>query len=547
MEEQTAAPDRAARPAPPAPKPAEKESFKSAGTSALKKILLAALVLVLYNSYKGYFAPLDPQHVHFRNDMAPGAHFDVNFLLHDLKKRDSETVHKNRSMVYSDNATLASTNFTLSIPKALFDEDPGRFRMEVQVVYNSPKLSHAKAVSCYSHIAKPMETRVKTSEFYNPTAKAERGTVQPHLFTKLHYSLVFDTNKYDFLDADIASYLYQTEPRQRVPGEPEEDSFFPHVDCSLYWTLRRDKVPISHFAGNQTLPVEVSFSTQKYLKHNWAMKLYIAEQQAGSAFSDVNALEEFKVILSDNSFAYLVVLFSVNFLHTLFSLLSMKNNISFYKGVKSRAGISVRKHYTDILFQAVIVLYLIENDTSIVVVILTVAEGLLSVWIALKVTKFERRPDGRFPFFQLEGGHNRVECETERYDREATTFLSWIFFPLLAGYVVYSFLTTPKIDYYPFALKNLVAFIHAVGFINMTPQIYINYKLKSVEFLPWKAMIYQFLNTIIDDLFAFAVKMPALQRISVFRDDVIFVIYLVQKWIYRKNVRAEEDEKVKTE
>ena len=40
----------------------------------------------------------------------------------------------------------------------------------------------------------------------------------------------------------------------------------------------------------------------------------------------------------------------------------------------------------------------------------------------------------------------------------------------------------------------------------MTPQLFINYKLKSVAHLPWKAMIYKSLNTFIDDLFAFVIK-----------------------------------------
>ena len=46
-------------------------------------------------------------------------------------------------------------------------------------------------------------------------------------------------------------------------------------------------------------------------------------------------------------------------------------------------------------------------------------------------------------------------------------------------------------------------------------------------------MTYKFLNTIIDDLFAFVIKMPTLHRLSVFRDDLIFVIYLYQRWIYK--------------
>ena len=57
----------------------------------------------------------------------------------------------------------------------------------------------------------------------------------------------------------------------------------------------------------------------------------------------------------------------------------------------------------------------------------------------------------------------------------------------------------------------------------MTPQLFINYKLKSVAHLPWRMMTYKALNTFIDDLFAFVIKMPTLYRIGCFRDGKCFV------------------------
>ena len=85
----------------------------------------------------------------------------------------------------------------------------------------------------------------------------------------------------------------------------------------------------------------------------------------------------------------------------------------------------------------------------------------------------------------------------------------------------------------------------------MTPQLFINYKLKSVSHLPWRMMTYKALNTFIDDLFAFVIKMPTMYRIGCFRDgnvdlsskarahslvlpfpDIIFFIYLYQRYIY---------------
>ena len=57
-------------------------------------------------------------------------------------------------------------------------------------------------------------------------------------------------------------------------------------------------------------------------------------------------------------------------------------------------------------------------------------------------------------------------------------------------------------------------------FVVMTPQLFINYKLKSTAHLPWKAMCYKSINTFIDDLFAFVVKMPTMHRVACLRDDV---------------------------
>ena len=37
-------------------------------------------------------------------------------------------------------------------------------------------------------------------------------------------------------------------------------------------------------------------------------------------------------------------------------------------------------------------------------------------------------------------------------------------------------------------------------------QIYINFRLKSVAHLPWRALVYKTLNTFVDDLFSFVIK-----------------------------------------
>lgn len=117
--------------------------------------------------------------------------------------------------------------------------------------------------------------------------------------------------------------------------------------------------------------------------------------------------------------------------------------------------------------------------------------------------------------------------------------------------MIYSLIYQEHKGWYSFILSTLVGFIYMFGFIMMTPQLFINYKLKSVAHIPWRAFIYKALNTFIDDLFAFIIKMPTLHRLSCFRDDLIFFIYLYQRWIYPVDMKRvnefgqefDEDEK----
>ena len=44
--------------------------------------------------------------------------------------------------------------------------------------------------------------------------------------------------------------------------------------------------------------------------------------------------------------------------------------------------------------------------------------------------------------------------------------------------------------------------------------------------------MYKAFNTFIDDVFAFAIAMPMVHRLACLRDDVVFFIYLYQRWLY---------------
>ncbi len=123
----------------------------------------------------------------------------------------------------------------------------------------------------------------------------------------------------------------------------------------------------------------------------------------------------------------------------------------------------------------------------------------------------------------------------------AFNYLSYILFPLVICYTIYSVVYEKHKSWYSFIIGTLVGFVYTFGFISMTPQLFINYKLKSVAHMPGRTFMYKALNTFIDDLFAFVIKMPWLHRLACLRDDVVFFVYLYQRWIYPEDKRRRNE------
>lgn len=128
--------------------------------------------------------------------------------------------------------------------------------------------------------------------------------------------------------------------------------------------------------------------------------------------------------------------------------------------------------------------------------------------------------------------HLSNEEITEQFDRQGMRYLSYLLYPICIGGAIYSLLYQPHRSFYSWTLNSLVNGVYAFGFLFMLPQLFVNYKLKSVSALPWRVFMYSAFNTFIDDFFAFLIKMPTAHRVACLRDDVVFIIYLYQRWLY---------------
>lgn len=334
-------------------------------------------------------------------------------------------------------------------------------------------------------------------------------------------------------------------PRGKIPPQmlPQMKftplgNYFPTLYVNDFWLFREHVQPLNRSVASLQLTLRLyTLSTWKWLIYE-QMSQSFETQVNTMGTSNPSEIDEFKRMLVETNPWLLGLTVVVSVLHMVFDMLAFKNDITFWKDRKSTTGLSVRSIFLNTFCQVVIFLYLLDNETTWMVVLSAGVGCLIEFWKIKQVCMLNRTDT--FPYFSFE--EKRSSSKTRRFDELAMKYLSWALFPLVAGYGVYTLVYEEHKGWYSWILSTLTGAVYTFGFIMMTPQLFINYKHKSVKHLPWKVFTYKALNTFIDDLFAFIIKMPTLHRLACFRDDVVFFIYLYQRYIYRNNTRPSEDE-----
>jgi hypothetical protein len=292
------------------------------------------------------------------------------------------------------------------------------------------------------------------------------------------------------------------------------------------------------------------------------------ETQKALGFEDSD-IDEIKRLIADTNITLLSITMLASALHLLFEFLTFKSEVSFWNKNKDLTGLSVRSLFLDLIGQTIILFYLIEKESSLLTVVPCAIGCLIALWkghraaglqfvkassnrhvawwnwapvmltgYELRATRLDARSE------QIESNENdssssnsskskdRLIAMTIESDRMATKYLGAILLPLASGYTIYSLIYNEHRSWYSWLITSAASAVYALGFVLMTPQLFLNWKLKSVAHLPWRVLVYKSLNTFIDDLFSFIIRMPTMARISCFRDDVVFFIYLYQRWLY---------------
>uniref|UniRef100_UPI0037E776E7 lipid scramblase CLPTM1L n=1 Tax=Semicossyphus pulcher TaxID=241346 RepID=UPI0037E776E7 len=345
-----------------------------------------------------------------------------------------------------------------------------------------------------------------------------------HWRTRLTLNVVGDHFVFDreYLPSDVHRYL-------RVFQNGKKMVYLPLLFVDELSNRVKDLVEVN--STSMELPLTISYDAISLGRLRFWIHMQDAVfslQQFG--FTEKDA-DEIKGIFVDTNLYFLALTFFVAAFHLLFDFLAFKNDISFWKQKKSMVGMSSKAVLWRCFSTIVIFLYLFDEQTSLLVLIPAGIGSIIEVWKVKKAFKIQVSWKGGKPTF-LFGKLDESERRTEEYDTLAMKYLSYLLYPLCIGGAVYALIFLRYKSWYSWLINSLVNGVYAFGFLFMLPQLFVNYKLKSVAHLPWKAFMYKAFNTFIDDVFAFIITMPTSHRLACFRDDVVFLVYLYQRWLY---------------
>lgn len=317
------------------------------------------------------------------------------------------------------------------------------------------------------------------------------------------------------------------------PNYMVREPYIPRLFVDEFW-MTDDQLVKLNATGSNLFETDVTFGLMSSPRWRFQTHMEHSFTQNAKLFGDDSEeMLQIRDLFANTSPMLLVTTMVVSILHMVFEFLAFKNDVIFWQSCSPdmlNKFVSVKSILVGIVMQLLLLLYLWDESANIIVLATNIISILIDVWKVQRAMKLVWIKVCGVPLPAL--ASKVVREKADDFDSQAMKWLGIALSPCVAGYGVYTLLVDCHRGWYSLFLTFTASCVYSLGFILMTPQVFINYKHKTVAFLPWRKFIYRAINTFIDDLFAFIIRMPTMHRLSCFRDDLVFIIYLYQRWYY---------------
>jgi hypothetical protein len=407
----------------------------------------------------------------------------------DKSKKDYREIHSSFSVPRNvqDNGTLWAHIFVAQSGAEL---DPSKPDYDTATAYRM-----LRPLTSYLAKKKVRKTRnlLETQNETEAEEEVEEDKSGPTLASYYHpnFTLSF------IPDAGVGAWggmhpavrqFYVLDPTGARDASGKNGFYYPVCYINTFWQLRSHMTELNSSQPMESLDMNVGLSTLS----NWQFSVMAsmdegmketarkaARGETTPGGGDGSEMELIKETLLDTNPWLLGTTGIVSVLHMIFEMLAFKSDVSHWRKKKDNVGVSVRTILSNVVMQAIIFLYLLDNNENTSWMILF-GQGIGIAIEAWKITKTVnvrvREPAegswfyGKLPYIVVfEDKHELSETEekTEEYDKIAFKWMGIVAVPLLSAYAVYSLIYDSHKSWYSFIITTLVGSVYAYGFLMM--------------------------------------------------------------------------------
>jgi hypothetical protein len=382
-----------------------------------------------------------------------------------------------------------------------------------------------------STTAPPWDMQYSKPEYYAAYEKSqkmkEKGAGYPYWKPEVAIKYLIDEDSYPMDYAHVSGMdLVRVEKTQ---SHPSGIAHMPALHVDEIGLTSEKYLPIN--ATVSSLPLHITFdrSDMKDESHvhastataggispaRWRLLSHLSkaiESQKEFGF-DQSDIDDLRRLIADTNVMLLGITVLASALHLLFEFLTFKNEVSFWRNNTDLTGLSVRSLFLDMIGQVVIVLFLIEKNSSLLMTVPSAIGCLIALWkcqcaagfafsrvtpedrsqppswwniipgmvgYKLRAMRLEvsRSSSGSGNSDGIGDSKTRVakdgqdlQALTNECDILATKKLGTVLLPLVLAYTLYSLINEEHSGWYSWLITSASSAVYALGFALMTPQL----------------------------------------------------------------------------
>ncbi len=376
----------------------------------------------------------------------------------------------------------------------------------------------------------PWDMATAKPEYFKAYQKAQQmksdGASYPYWKPEVAVKYLIDTDSYPYDMAQVSGMSFVQVAKS--PSHPVGIAHTPALHVDEIGLTSEKYVPLNETITS--LPLHITFDRSDMKDENkmhaatataggisparWRLLTHLSksiesQKELGFEQSDIDDLRR---LIADTNVTLLGITVLASALHLLFEFLTFKNEVSFWRNNTDLTGLSVRSLFLDMIGQVIIVLFLIEKNSSLLMTVPSAIGCLIALWKCqraaglafVKVGDQDRPAEWWNKIPRLIGyemratrlevtspkakeaglkntmkGNDAAPTSTEsdlhalslECDRIATKHLGVVLLPLVLVYALYSLFMEEHSGWYSWFITSASSAVYALGFVLMTPQL----------------------------------------------------------------------------